>query len=98
MLLSHCFLMFLNIKTTHAVFLQHFNSTNVIFFFLTEISWDGLVQTIAILKFDKDQNTNVCCLFFCISAPEEKDAIKGQYEKLMDAYGCLGELQLKCGK
>ncbi|XP_063185465.1 synaptojanin-2 isoform X2 [Chroicocephalus ridibundus] len=29
--------------------------------------------------------------------PEEKDAIKGQYEKLMDAYGCLGELQLKCG-
>uniref|UniRef100_A0A803YI18 Phosphatidylinositol-3-phosphatase SAC1 n=2 Tax=Meleagris gallopavo TaxID=9103 RepID=A0A803YI18_MELGA len=30
-------------------------------------------------------------------APEEKDAIKGQYEKLMDAYGCLGELQLKSG-
>ncbi|XP_041325973.1 synaptojanin-2 isoform X2 [Pyrgilauda ruficollis] len=29
--------------------------------------------------------------------PEEKDAIKGQYGKLMDAYGCLGELQLKCG-
>ncbi|XP_031957832.1 synaptojanin-2 isoform X1 [Corvus moneduloides] len=29
--------------------------------------------------------------------PEEKDAIKEQYEKLMDAYGCLGELQLKCG-
>ncbi|XP_077031540.1 synaptojanin-2 isoform X2 [Agelaius phoeniceus] len=29
--------------------------------------------------------------------PEEKDAIKGQYEKLMDAYGCLGELQLRCG-
>uniref|UniRef100_A0A7M4FL36 Synaptojanin-2 n=2 Tax=Crocodylus porosus TaxID=8502 RepID=A0A7M4FL36_CROPO len=29
--------------------------------------------------------------------PEEKEAIKGQYEKLMDAYGCLGELQLKCG-
>uniref|UniRef100_A0A8B9GKC6 Synaptojanin-2 n=1 Tax=Amazona collaria TaxID=241587 RepID=A0A8B9GKC6_9PSIT len=29
--------------------------------------------------------------------PEEKDAIKGQYEKLTDAYGCLGELQLKCG-
>ncbi|KAL9863012.1 synaptojanin-2 isoform 1-T1 [Geothlypis trichas] len=29
--------------------------------------------------------------------PEEKDAIKGQYEKLMDAYGCLGELQLICG-
>ncbi|XP_032912677.1 synaptojanin-2 isoform X1 [Catharus ustulatus] len=29
--------------------------------------------------------------------PEEKDVIKGQYEKLMDAYGCLGELQLKCG-
>ncbi|NXW89800.1 SYNJ2 protein, partial [Alopecoenas beccarii] len=34
---------------------------------------------------------------FCFSAPEEKDAIKGQYEKLLDAYGCLGELQLKCG-
>ncbi|XP_039914737.1 synaptojanin-2 isoform X1 [Hirundo rustica] len=29
--------------------------------------------------------------------PEEKDAIKGQYEKLMEAYGCLGELQLKYG-
>ncbi|XP_039385482.1 synaptojanin-2 [Mauremys reevesii] len=29
--------------------------------------------------------------------PEEKEAIKGQYEKLMDAYGCLGELRLKCG-
>ncbi|KAL7987653.1 hypothetical protein Chor_006572 [Crotalus horridus] len=28
---------------------------------------------------------------------EEKEAIKGQYEKLMDAYGCLGELQLKSG-
>ncbi|XP_053150035.1 synaptojanin-2 isoform X2 [Hemicordylus capensis] len=30
-------------------------------------------------------------------APEEKEEIKGQYEKLMDAYGCLGELQLKSG-
>ncbi|NXT43200.1 SYNJ2 protein, partial [Pelecanoides urinatrix] len=39
----------------------------------------------------------VCCLSLCFSAPEEKDAVKGQYEKLMDAYGCLGELQLKCG-
>ncbi|NXP21467.1 SYNJ2 protein, partial [Scytalopus superciliaris] len=48
----------------------------------------------------------ICCLsfcfsadlfLFCFSAPEEKDAIKGQYEKLIDAYGCLGELQLKCG-
>ncbi|XP_074982935.1 synaptojanin-2 isoform X4 [Caretta caretta] len=29
--------------------------------------------------------------------PEEKEVIKGQYEKLMDAYGCLGELRLKCG-
>ncbi|XP_042336348.1 LOW QUALITY PROTEIN: synaptojanin-2 [Sceloporus undulatus] len=29
--------------------------------------------------------------------PEEKEEIKGQYEKLMDAYGCLGELQLKSG-
>ncbi|NWS58258.1 SYNJ2 protein, partial [Chunga burmeisteri] len=41
--------------------------------------------------------TKVSCLLFCFSAPEEKDAIKGQYEKLVDAYGCLGELQLKCG-
>ncbi|NXP55697.1 SYNJ2 protein, partial [Heliornis fulica] len=32
-----------------------------------------------------------------VSSPEEKDAIKGQYEKLVDAYGCLGELQLKYG-
>ncbi|KAJ7342137.1 hypothetical protein JRQ81_009088 [Phrynocephalus forsythii] len=29
--------------------------------------------------------------------PEEKEEIKGQYEKLMDAYGCLGALQLKSG-
>ncbi|NWZ07629.1 SYNJ2 protein, partial [Agelaius phoeniceus] len=39
----------------------------------------------------------VSCLSLCSLAPEEKDAIKGQYEKLMDAYGCLGELQLRCG-
>ncbi|NXJ30963.1 SYNJ2 protein, partial [Dicrurus megarhynchus] len=39
----------------------------------------------------------ISCLSLCLLAPEEKDAIKGQYEKLMDAYGCLGELQLKCG-
>ncbi|NWY98461.1 SYNJ2 protein, partial [Loxia curvirostra] len=36
-------------------------------------------------------------VFLSSLAPEEKDAIKGQYEKLIDAYGCLGELQLKCG-
>ncbi|NWR70113.1 SYNJ2 protein, partial [Centropus unirufus] len=41
--------------------------------------------------------TQVCFFSFSFSAPEEKDAIKGQYEKLMDAYGCLGQLQLKCG-
>ncbi|NXE33964.1 SYNJ2 protein, partial [Ptilorrhoa leucosticta] len=41
--------------------------------------------------------SEVSCLSLCFLAPEEKDAIKGQYEKLMDAYGCLGELQLKCG-
>ncbi|XP_069463973.1 synaptojanin-2 [Ambystoma mexicanum] len=29
--------------------------------------------------------------------PEEGEAIKGQYEKHQDAYGCLGELRLKCG-
>ncbi|XP_077204851.1 synaptojanin-2 isoform X1 [Paroedura picta] len=28
---------------------------------------------------------------------EEKEEIKGQYEKLMDGYGCLGQLQLKSG-
>lgn len=32
------------------------------------------------------------------SAPEEKEEIKGQYEKLLDGYGCLGQLQLKSGK
>lgn len=32
------------------------------------------------------------------SAPEEKEEIKGQYEKVMDAYGCLGAIQLKSGK
>ncbi|XP_006868517.1 PREDICTED: synaptojanin-2 [Chrysochloris asiatica] len=30
-------------------------------------------------------------------APEEKEVIKGQYGKLSDAYGCLGELRLKSG-
>ncbi|XP_060097379.1 synaptojanin-2 isoform X1 [Heteronotia binoei] len=29
--------------------------------------------------------------------PEEKEEIKAQYEKLMDSYGCLGQLQLKSG-
>lgn len=31
-------------------------------------------------------------------APEEKEVIKGQYGKLTDAYGCLGELRLKSGE
>ncbi|XP_044936056.1 synaptojanin-2 isoform X3 [Mustela putorius furo] len=30
-------------------------------------------------------------------APEEKEVIKGQYGKLTDAYGCLGELRLRSG-
>ncbi|XP_037376497.1 synaptojanin-2 isoform X2 [Talpa occidentalis] len=30
-------------------------------------------------------------------APEEKEVIKGQYGKVTDAYGCLGELRLKSG-
>ncbi|XP_032341145.1 synaptojanin-2 isoform X2 [Camelus ferus] len=30
-------------------------------------------------------------------APEEKEVIKGQYGKLTDAYGCLGELRFKAG-
>ncbi|XP_054846129.1 synaptojanin-2 [Eublepharis macularius] len=34
---------------------------------------------------------------FATLTPEEKEEIKGQYEKLMDGYGCLGELQLKSG-
>lgn len=29
--------------------------------------------------------------------PDEKEAIKGQYERHQEAYGCLGELQLKSG-
>ncbi|XP_075719853.1 synaptojanin-2 [Rhinoderma darwinii] len=29
--------------------------------------------------------------------PDEKEEIKGQYERLQEAYGCLGELQLKSG-
>jgi phosphatidylinositol-bisphosphatase len=31
-------------------------------------------------------------------APEEKEVIKGQYGKLTDAYGCLGELRLESGE
>uniref|UniRef100_A0A4X1VTY8 phosphoinositide 5-phosphatase n=1 Tax=Sus scrofa TaxID=9823 RepID=A0A4X1VTY8_PIG len=30
-------------------------------------------------------------------APEEKEVLKGQYGKLTDAYGCLGELRLRSG-
>ncbi|XP_036079096.1 synaptojanin-2 isoform X4 [Rousettus aegyptiacus] len=30
-------------------------------------------------------------------APEEKEVIRGQYGKLTDAYGCLGELRVKSG-
>ncbi|XP_032263461.1 synaptojanin-2 isoform X4 [Phoca vitulina] len=30
-------------------------------------------------------------------APEEKEVIKGQYGKLTDAYGCLGELRVRSG-
>uniref|UniRef100_A0A8C5KMJ8 Synaptojanin-2 n=1 Tax=Jaculus jaculus TaxID=51337 RepID=A0A8C5KMJ8_JACJA len=32
-----------------------------------------------------------------LQSPEEKEVIKGQYGKLTDAYGCLGELRLKSG-
>ncbi|XP_012615070.2 synaptojanin-2 isoform X4 [Microcebus murinus] len=32
-----------------------------------------------------------------VVSPEEKEVIKGQYGKLTDAYGCLGELRLKSG-
>lgn len=31
-------------------------------------------------------------------APEEKEVLKGQYGKLTDAYGCLGELRLRSGE
>nr|XP_005900465.1 PREDICTED: synaptojanin-2 [Bos mutus] len=37
----------------------------------------------------------LCCV--SPAAPEEKEVIKGQYGKLIDAYGCLGELRLKSG-
>ncbi|KAM9316149.1 synaptojanin-2 [Gastrophryne carolinensis] len=29
--------------------------------------------------------------------PDEKEAVKGQYERLQEAYGCLGELRIKSG-
>ncbi|KAM8952955.1 synaptojanin-2 [Pelodytes ibericus] len=29
--------------------------------------------------------------------PDEKEAIKGQYDRLQEAYGCLGELRLRSG-
>ncbi|NWX91263.1 SYNJ2 protein, partial [Nothoprocta pentlandii] len=57
----------------------------------------GAVAALMVCKLGSNWKAKVCCLLFCFSAPEEKDAIKGQYEKLLDAYGCLGELQLKCG-
>ncbi|XP_075453108.1 synaptojanin-2 isoform X2 [Ascaphus truei] len=36
-------------------------------------------------------------LFKTKMTPDEKEAVKGQYEWLQDAYGCLGELRLKSG-
>uniref|UniRef100_A0A8C5PHG1 Synaptojanin-2 n=1 Tax=Leptobrachium leishanense TaxID=445787 RepID=A0A8C5PHG1_9ANUR len=42
-----------------------------------------------------------CLLFECGTVatltPDEKESIKGQYERLQEAYGCLGVLRLKSG-
>lgn len=32
------------------------------------------------------------------SAPQEKESVKRCYNKIVDAYGCLGVLQLNAGK
>ncbi|NXK57485.1 SYNJ2 protein, partial [Sylvietta virens] len=56
-----------------------------------------LLEAGTVAALSKCVRGGLSCLSLCSLAPEEKDAIKGQYEKLMDAYGCLGELQLKCG-
>lgn len=33
-----------------------------------------------------------------IPAPQETESLKSQYTKVLDAYGCLGILQLNCGE
>nr|XP_006007959.1 PREDICTED: synaptojanin-2 [Latimeria chalumnae] len=49
----------------------------------------------------ESRNREDCLLFesgaVATLSPEEKDVIKGQYTKLLEAYGCLGVLQLKNG-
>ncbi|XP_075059511.1 synaptojanin-2 isoform X2 [Mixophyes fleayi] len=49
----------------------------------------------------ESRNREDCLLFesgtVATLTPDEKEAIKGQYERLQEAYGCLGELKLKSG-
>ncbi|KAM4770957.1 synaptojanin-2 [Rhinophrynus dorsalis] len=49
----------------------------------------------------ESRNREDCLLFEAATVatltPDEKELIKGQYERLQDAYGCLGELCLKSG-
>ncbi|XP_018422687.1 PREDICTED: synaptojanin-2 [Nanorana parkeri] len=49
----------------------------------------------------ESRNREDCLLFesgtVATLTPDEKDAIKGQYERHQEAHGCLGELQLKSG-
>ncbi|KAM5165652.1 synaptojanin-2 [Mantella aurantiaca] len=49
----------------------------------------------------ESRNREDCLLFesgtVATLTPDEKEAIKGQYERHQEAYGCLGELQLKSG-
>lgn len=43
-------------------------------------------------------DVSLMCSSLPPTAPEEKEVIKGQYGKLTDAYGCLGELRLRPGE
>ncbi|XP_053566888.1 synaptojanin-2 [Bombina bombina] len=49
----------------------------------------------------ESRNREDCLLFesgtVATLTPDEKELIKGQYERLQDAYGCLGTLRLKSG-
>ncbi|XP_072265470.1 synaptojanin-2-like [Pyxicephalus adspersus] len=49
----------------------------------------------------ESRNRDDCLLFesgtVATLTPDEKEALKGQYERHQEAYGCLGQLQLKSG-
>ncbi|XP_067900876.1 LOW QUALITY PROTEIN: synaptojanin-2-like [Heterodontus francisci] len=49
----------------------------------------------------ESRNRQDCLLFeagaVAILSLEEKEVVKGHYVKIMDAYGCLGVLRIKCG-